>query len=330
MIKITNISQTFKVSEKEPGFIGSLKSLFKKKWILKYALKNINIEIKQGEIIGLIGANGAGKTTLIKILAGIIFPTSGEAKVLGFDPWLRDNKLRKQMSLIMGQKAQLWWDLPAMDCFLLLKEIYQIPDNEFEQDLKNLSEKLNITSQLKTPVRSLSLGERMKVELMAALLHRPKVIYLDEPTIGLDITSQKAIRLFIREYHKEYNPIVILTSHYMEDIEELCKRVVIVKSGEVIYDGDLEKITEHTSNEKTIVAVLSEKITNEQLLQFPSHLGTASFMNELTLKVNVEKKELTQAVSKLLQMFPINDLNIEAQDISDIIEKLMKEGLSRQ
>jgi ABC-2 type transport system ATP-binding protein len=223
----------------------------------------------------------------------------------------------------------LWWDLPALDCFLLLKEIYQIPENEFEQDLKNLSDKLNISHQLKTPVRSLSLGERMKVELMAALLHRPKVIYLDEPTIGLDITSQKAIRSFIKEYHKEYNPIVILTSHYMEDIEELCKRVVIVKSGEIIYDGDLEKITEHTGNEKTIVAVLSEKITDEQLTQFPNHLGRISLMNELTLKVNVEKKELTQAVSKLLQIFPINDLNIEAQDISDIIEKLMKEGLSR-
>ncbi|MFZ4712110.1 MAG: ABC transporter ATP-binding protein [Bacteriovoracaceae bacterium] len=328
MIIVKNISQTFKVAEKEPGFLGSFKSLFRKKWITKFALTNINLEIKQGEVVGLIGANGAGKTTLIKILSGIIYPTSGNASVLGFNPWERDNRLRKQMSLIMGQKAQLWWDLPAMDCFLLLKEIYQIPDAEFEHDLKKLSEQLNISSQLKVQVRSLSLGERMKVELMAALLHRPKVIFLDEPTIGLDISSQKAIRKFLQEYQRDYKPIIILTSHYMEDIEELCERVIIVKNGSIVYDGDFKKIADHTSQEKSLTAHLKNKISAHDLALFPEELGKISQVDELTLKVNTHKDNLTTAVAKVLSLYPINDLSIEAQDITDIIEKIMKEGLS--
>lgn len=328
MIKVENITQTFKVAEKEPGFLGSLKGLVKRKWMTKYALKNINLEIKSGEIVGLIGANGAGKTTLIKILTGIIYPTAGKASVIGYNPWERDNRLRRKVSLIMGQKAQLWWDLPAMDCFYLLKDIYQIPDQEFHSDLTNLAEKLNITHQLKVQVRSLSLGERMKVELMAALLHRPEIIFLDEPTIGLDISSQKAIRQFLRDYHTEYKPIIILTSHYMEDIEELCERVVIVKEGEIVYDGELDKIVQKMGQEKTVHAHLKAKIDESELKRFSPHLGAIS-MTDLTIKVNARGDSIPQVVTELLSKFEIQDLNIEAQDISDSIEKLMKEGISK-
>src|SRR5665647_3982490 len=222
MIEVKNLRKTFTSHVKEPGLKGSIKSLFKRQFKTKDALKSVSLKIEQGEIIGLIGANGAGKTTLVKILAGIVHPTSGEATVLGFKPWERDNQYRKQMSLIMGQKASVWWDLPALDSFILLKEIYQIPDATYRKNLDFLSDTLMIKDQLKTPVRKLSLGERMKVELMAALLHEPRVIFLDEPTIGLDISAQKAVREFMRNYQREFKPITILTSHYMEDIKELC------------------------------------------------------------------------------------------------------------
>jgi ABC-2 type transport system ATP-binding protein len=197
IIKVENLSKTFTTTQKEPGLRASLTSLFKQKKITKYALKNVSFEIKEGEIVGLIGANGAGKTTLSKILSGIIHRSSGTVSVLGTDPWERKISFRKKMSLIMGQKASLWWDLPAYDCYLLLKEIYQIPEDQFHMRVEFLAKTLGISDQLKVQIRKLSLGERMKVELIAALLHNPQVIYLDEPTIGLDLTAQRAVRKFL-------------------------------------------------------------------------------------------------------------------------------------
>lgn len=247
MIEIKNLSKSFRIYKKEPGFLGSLKAVFSRKHEEKFALKNINLKINAGEIIGLVGANGAGKTTLVKILSGIIHPGSGSVSVVGFNPWKRDNEYRRQLALIMGQKAQLWWDLPAYDSFLLLKEIYQIPDDQFKHNVQYLSGYLGVTNELKVQVRKLSLGERMKVELIACLLHNPKVIYLDEPTIGLDLTAQKAVRAFLAKYQQDYKPIVILTSHYMQDIEELCPRIVVMKTGEIIFDGTREELTGNSS-----------------------------------------------------------------------------------
>nr|MBA2405692.1 ATP-binding cassette domain-containing protein [Bdellovibrionales bacterium] len=252
MIQVKNLRKTFTSHVKEPGLRGSIKSLFKRDIRTKDALKPLNLEIQPGEIIGLIGANGAGKTTLIKILSGIVHPTSGEATVMGHIPWQRSNEYRRQMALIMGQKNQVWWDLPALDSFILLKEIYQIPDAQYKYNIDFLSETLMIKDQLKTQVRKLSLGERMKVELMAALLHNPKVIFLDEPTIGLDISAQKAVRVFLRQYQKEFKPITILTSHYMEDIKELCPRIVIIKEGEFVYDGSLSNVQKMMGDEKVL------------------------------------------------------------------------------
>ncbi len=231
---------------------------------LKKSFNGVSLKVSPGEIVGLVGANGAGKTTLVKILAGIVHPTSGEARVLGHVPWERHNDFRKQIALVMGQKAQLWWDLPAEDCFLLLKEIYRIPEKRYREKLDSLVYSLGVQGQLNTQIRRLSLGERMKMELIATLLHDPKVVFLDEPTIGLDLTAQRAIRDFILKYSQEHQPAVILTSHYMEDIERLCKRIIIMREGEFVYDGPLAKISGHLALHKVVTAKLNPEHNSGQ------------------------------------------------------------------
>lgn len=306
MIKVQNLSKTFISHTKEPGLRGSLKALVKREKKTKEALKSINLEIKQGEIIGLIGANGAGKTTLVKILSGIVHPSSGEATVLGFKPWERSNEYRKQMSLIMGQKAQVWWDLPALDSFLLLKEIYQIPDNIYKNNIEFLADTLMVKDQLRTQVRKLSLGERMKIELMAALLHRPQVIFMDEPTIGLDLSAQRAVREFMKNYQREFKPITILTSHYMEDIKELCPRVVIIKEGEFVFDGALSQIQRLLGDEKCLSVTTKDN----------------------TFKVNVPRTELSAKTAEIFRTNEVLDLNIHDPSIEDVIESIMKHGMN--
>jgi ABC-2 type transport system ATP-binding protein len=305
VIKINSLTKNYTTYIKEPGLKGSLKSLFIRRKKIKEALKSVSLEISQGEIVGLIGANGAGKTTLIKILAGIIFPSSGEVSVLGYNPWERNNQYRKCMSLIMGQKAQVWWDLPALDTFLLLKEIYDIDEKLYKENLEFLSETLMIKDQLKTQVRKLSLGERMKIELMASLLHRPKVIFLDEPTIGLDISAQKAVREFIKNYQTEFKPITILTSHYMEDIKELCPRIVIMKEGSFVYDGPLSNIQKMMGDEKCLTVTTKDS----------------------TFKVTIPRLELATKTSEIFKNHDVIDLNIHDPSIENIIESIMKFGL---
>lgn len=322
MIHVKNLSKEFKVHKKEEGLKASIKSLIKRDYVIKEAIKNINLTINDGEIIGLIGANGAGKTTLTKILSGIIPLTNGEVSVLGFDPWKRDNQYRSQMSLIMGQKAQLWWDLPAMDGYLLLKEIYQITENNFRERVAFLSESLRIDKELNVQVRKLSLGERMKVELIAALLHNPKVVFLDEPTIGLDLTAQKAVRKFIKEYRKEFQPIMILTSHYMDDIEELCKRVAIMREGQIIFDGDISEIQNKYAQNKTIKVYSSIQIDPNE---FPSELGILKTCSDTEFLVISPKEKVMQAANFLLTHYDILDLTIQEEEIADLIEKIMSE-----
>ncbi len=305
MIEIKNLSKSFKSHKKEPGLKGSLKALFHREEITKLALKSINLTINKGEMIGLIGANGAGKTTLVKILAGIVHPTSGSATVLGHIPWERPNEYRRQMSLIMGQKNQVWWDLPALDSFLLLKEIYQIPKIQYQKNIDFLADTLMIKDQLKTQVRKLSLGERMKIELMAALLHNPQVIFLDEPTIGLDLSAQKAVRQFLLGYQKEFSPITILTSHYMEDIKELCPRVAIMKEGQIVFDGPLAEVQRMLGDEKVI------SVTTDLT----------------TFKVHIPRKDLASETQHLFQKHNVVDLNIQDPPIEEIIESLMKGGV---
>lgn len=328
MIECQNLSKTFKVHVKDAGLKGSIRSLFARKYQTKHAVKNVNLKIEAGEIVGLVGANGAGKTTLVKMLSGIVHPSSGEAKVLGYRPWERNNKLRSQMSLIMGQKASLWWDLPAEDCYLLLREIYQIPHKDYKERLDFLANALNVKDQLNVQIRKLSLGERMKVELIAALLHQPKVVYLDEPTIGLDLTTQKAIRQFILEYRNEHSPAMILTSHYMEDIAQLCQRLIIIKDGEFIFDGPIEHITDRFASEKYIKAILDPGKTQDNVcLDLPNELGELQECTSEFIRVKVHKNQLTKTTSYLLDSLPVIDINIDNTDLADIIETLMRDGV---
>lgn len=324
MIHVENLRKSFHVHQKEPGLAGSLRGLFHRKLEEKHALKGVSLKIAAGEIVGLVGANGAGKTTLVKLLAGIVHPTSGHAHVLGHTPWLRDNAFRRQIALIMGQKAQLWWDLPAADCFLLLKEIYRLEENQYQRSLDQLTAALDVKKQMNTPIRRLSLGERMKMELIAALLHQPKVVFLDEPTIGLDLNAQRAMREFLLDYQREHRPAMILTSHYMEDIERLCERIIIIREGEFVYDGSLSQVLSRFAGHKIITAELADSAP-EALADLPAELGEVISSTSTEAKVKVPRARVAEAASLILNRLPVADLRIDEEDISDIIARLLHE-----
>ena len=255
-----SLTKTYKVEKKRPGLTGSLRDLIKPQYKSVMAAKNISFVIDEGELVGFIGPNGAGKTTTLKMLSGLLYPTSGSVQVLGHDPWLREYPFLTQISLVMGQKNQLWWDLPAIESFSLAKDIYNIPANLYKKNLSELTEMLDLSKVLNTQVRKLSLGQRMKAELAVALLHSPKVLFLDEPTIGLDVVMQQVVRNFIKEYNNTHEGAIILTSHYMEDVKELCKRVIIINEGEILYDGLLADVITKFSNEKIIEVIPKTKI----------------------------------------------------------------------
>jgi len=245
MIDVSHLTKTFRVAQKEPGLAGAIKGLFKRQYRDVHAVRDISFSIKEGELVGFLGPNGAGKTTTLKMLSGLLHPTSGEASVLGYVPWKRERDFQKQFTMVMGQRTQLWWDLPAWDSFLLNKEIYEIPKTQFEETVEELSRLLEIQDLLDVPVKKLSLGQRMKAELACSLLHRPRVLLLDEPTIGLDVVMQQIVRQFILEYNKRYRATVLLTSHNMEDIAELCPRVLLINHGQILFDGSLDSFRSH-------------------------------------------------------------------------------------
>jgi ABC-2 type transport system ATP-binding protein len=334
MIRVEKLTKSFRVHQKQPGLAGSVRALFHREWIEKHALKGVSMEVGPGEIVGLVGANGAGKTTLVKTLAGIIHPTSGMAQVLGHVPWERHNDFRRRIALIMGQKAQLWWDLPAADCFLLLREIYRIPKPRFQATLAFLTDTLGVKDQLNIQIRRLSLGERMKMELIAALLHDPQVVFLDEPTIGLDLTAQRAIREFILNYSREHRPAMLLTSHYMEDIERLCERIIIIRQGEFVYDGPLKGILRDFAGFKIINARLAQPgatITLPEGLgevlpaEAPAPGGVASDL----IRIKVPRDRVADAASAVLHAVQVVDFGIEEEDIGTIIESILRQGLAK-
>jgi ABC-2 type transport system ATP-binding protein len=325
MISVENLSKTFRVHKKEPGLWNSARSLIRRKWHEVHALKSVSLNVGPGEIVGLVGANGAGKTTLVKCLAGVIFPTSGSAQVLGFTPWERRDGFRRQIALIMGQKAQLWWDLPAGDGFLLLREIYRIPEAEYKSSLEALAAALQITDKLTTQIRRLSLGERMKMELIAALLHKPKVVFLDEPTIGLDLTAQRSIRDFLLRYRESHEPAMLLTSHYMKDIEKLCRRIVIIREGEIVYDGGLRQVLDRYATHKQITVSwdsLDSQAPPADIL--PPALGEIHVREPGLLKAKVPRQKIAEASALLLQRLAATDLSVEEEDIGTIIEALIR------
>ena len=318
IINVINLKKYYQVHKKEPGLSGSIKSLFHRKYEEVKAVDNISFNIEEGELVGFIGPNGAGKTTTLKCLSGLLYPTGGSVSVLGFDPWKRKNEFLKQISLVMGQKNQLWWDLPAMETFILNKEIYEIPKPQYEETLNELVELLEVKDVLKVQVRKLCLGQRMKCELIAALLHSPKVLFLDEPTIGLDVVSQKKMRDFIKEYNHRKKSTIILTSHYMDDVKELCKRVVIINKGKLIFDGNLSEITEKYADHK-IISVIFSKNVDVKKLEAIGQLREFSFPKAVFA---IKREAASLAASELLQNFPIADLNIEEVPIEDVIREV--------
>lgn len=315
-ISVSHLKKYFKVYKKPPGLLASLHSLFFRRTYEVRAVDDISFEINQGELVGFIGPNGAGKTTTLKCLSGLLYPSDGEVKVLGFTPFERKVDFLKQISLVMGQKNQLWWDLPSIETFRLNKEIYELDEIIFKNTLEELSTLLEVEDLLTVPVRQLSLGQRMKMELIAALLHRPKVLFLDEPTIGLDVVMQKKMRDFIAEYNCRFQSTVLLTSHNMADVKQLCRRVIIIDHGKIIYDGDLKKLVVKFANFKIITAVFnSPKFDVARLTK----LCQVKELDDQKVTLIAPRFKVKSIAAELLCEFPVEDLNIEEPEIDEVI-----------
>jgi ABC-2 type transport system ATP-binding protein len=307
IINVERLSKSFEYYKKELGLKNSLKNLFFREKLTKEAVCDISFQIEEGEMVGFLGPNGAGKTTTLKMLSGILHPTGGCASVLGYVPWERRKAFKMQFAIVMGQKNQLWWDLPANESLYLNKCIYEVEDRDYQSTLAELTELLDVKDLLNVQVRRLSLGERMKMELIAALIHRPKLVFLDEPTIGLDIISQKKIREFFKFYNQEKKATVILTSHYMQDVEDLCKRAIIINQGQIVFDGDLHRVNEVFAQSKLIKLQLSETVSSEALSVFGKIKEHGPF--SVTLEIpRVDVKECSKAI---LDHLPVVDFNIE-------------------
>jgi len=321
-IETRGLTKTYVSHKKEPGILGSLKGLFTKEKVEVQAVQSVDLEIGQGELVGFLGPNGAGKTTTLKMLSGILYPSGGEAKVLGYTPHHRKPEMLRQISLVMGNKMQLWWDLPAWDSFVVLKELYEVSDAQFKKRSDHLVEVLDLGDKIHTQVRKLSLGERMKCELVAALLHSPRVIFLDEPTIGLDVVSQKRIREFLKQLHQEDNCTIILTSHYMQDVQELCDRVVVIDHGQLVFEGKLEELSNRYSETRRIRLAFSTEVSLTDLEKF----GKVIESEPLLATFEVPRQETTKATARMLQHLPVSDVAIQEVDIEDVIRQLFTEG----
>lgn len=320
MIKVKNLTKTYRVPVKKKGWLGLLANIFARKHREVLALDKVSFQVKEGELIGLIGPNGAGKTTTMKILSGILYPTSGQVSVLGFVPEEKKSQFLKQIAFIMGQRNQLLWDLPAVDTFSLNKEIYQIGNKEYKKTLDNLVSLLNCGHLIDQPVKTLSLGERMRMELIASLIHQPKVLFLDEPTIGLDVVGQKTIRDFIKNYQKLYQATIILTSHYMEDVRQLAERVVMINFGQIVYDGSLEALVKKYTEEKVISLVVGE-MPDKKTLKEINDIWEINFPQ---IVFKVKKGEIPQKINLISQKLKFLDLNIEEERIEDVIGKIFE------
>ncbi len=315
IIEVHNLRKVYEYYRKQPGVWNTVKSLWRREKLYTEAVAGISFDIQEGELVGFLGPNGAGKTTTLKMLSGILYPTSGEARVLGYIPWERKRDFQKQFSLVMGQKNQLWWDLPAMETFLLHKEIYEIPDRQFQETLDELVTLLEIKDILDIQVRKLSLGQRMKAELTAALLHRPRILFLDEPTIGLDVVSQQNMREFVKTYNERTRTTILLTSHYMEDVERLCKRVIIVHQGAVMYDGSLGKLIDTHVDYKILRIHFAREVARADL----SRWGTVKEYHPLRVTLEVPKGKVKEVAAALFSALPIEDITIQEEDLDEVI-----------
>jgi ABC-2 type transport system ATP-binding protein len=320
IIQVRDLTKVYRTYRKQSGFWGSIKGLVHRKYDQTEAVRRISFDIEEGELVGFMGPNGAGKTTTLKMLSGLLYPSSGSASVLGHVPWERHDDYRRRFALLLGQKNQLWWDLPARESLALNAKIYGIPDEQWRKTVGEMSDMLDVTDKLDIMVRELSLGERMKMELIASLLHQPQVLFLDEPTIGLDVISQKTVRDFLKHLNKTKGTTIILTSHYMADIQELCRRVMIIDHGKLFYDGDLQGILDQFVDEKRINILIENP--PETLPEAYQNIGQIESYTDGKLQIRVKRKEVIQASKSLLDMLPIADLNIEEVPIEEVIRQI--------
>jgi ABC-2 type transport system ATP-binding protein len=321
-IIVENLSKTYQVPEREGGFGSAVRSFFKRKYRDVKAVQQVDFRISQGEVVGFLGPNGAGKTTTLKMLSGLLHPTGGRAIVMGFTPWELKPDYLRSMTLVMGQRNRLSWDIPAADSFLLNQAIYRIPDDEYKATYKELDELLELEPLMKKPVRNLSLGERMKCEIAAGLLHRPKVLFLDEPTIGLDITGQARIREFLREYNKRRGATILLTSHYMADVTALCERIIIIHHGQLKYDGGIGNLSRRIAPFKLIGVMLAETNSHD-LTQYGTLVENEEEGGKHYIQVRAE--DVTRVTSRMLADLPIHDISITDPPIENVIERAFNE-----
>lgn len=317
-IEVQNLRKVYVSHKKAPGLAGAFRGIFTRQATEVEAVKEISFAIDKGEFVGFLGPNGAGKTTTLKMLTGILFPTSGSASVLGFRPTDRKHEMLKRITLLMGNKMQLWWDLPAWDGYLVLKEIYEVPFDKFKARADRLIDILQLSDKINTQVRKLSLGERMKCELVAALLHAPEIVFLDEPTLGLDVVSQKRIRDFLRDLHREEGCTIILTSHYMQDVSELCKRVVVIDHGSLVFDGTLDALSRQFQDTRYLRLRFEQPIDDDALSAF----GSLVKNEEGEAVIEVPRAKIANITSKALQSLPVVDVAVEEVDIEDVVRAL--------
>jgi ABC-2 type transport system ATP-binding protein len=322
IIEANGLSKTYRVFRKKDGLKGAFQGLFKREYKTVEAVGDVSFRIEPGEFVAFLGPNGAGKTTTLKMLSGLIYPSAGDARVLGYTPWERKDDFRRQFSLVMGQKNQLWWDLPAADSFELHREIYAIPEKQFRETLEELTDLLGVKDLTRQAVRELSLGERMKMELIAALLHRPRVLLLDEPTIGLDVVAQVAIQKCLRDYHQRHKVTVLLTSHYMRDIEALCRRVLVITHGKLVYDGELAGIRDTFGQEKILKIEFPAAAPPPDL----SVYGLVHAVEGPTVELRVDRPRVAEVLSAVLAKYAVVDMSVQDPPLEQLITKVFEQG----
>ena len=321
-IEALELKKTFRVHERDAGAGASLRSLFRRKYKQVEAVKGVSFSLEAGEVVGFLGPNGAGKTTTLKMLSSLLHPSAGEARVLGHVPWKREPDFLRRISLVMGNRNQLVWDIPAMDSFLVNQAIYEVPEKQFRETLAEMIELLALEPLLKKQVRSLSLGERMKCELAASLLHRPEVLFLDEPTLGVDVTMQVRIREFIADYNRRHGATVLLTSHYMADVTALCKRIIVIHHGSLLYDGDLQSLSDRIAPFKLIELDLENPEQAGEVARF----ATVVESQDGKVKVKVPRADTSAVVARMLTELQVKDLTVQDPPIEEVIDQVFQKS----
>jgi ABC-2 type transport system ATP-binding protein len=325
IVAATNLRKQFRVGERSPGLLGTIRHFLRRQYKLVDAVKGVSFTIEPGEIVGFLGPNGAGKTTVLKMLTGLLHPSGGEALIAGHTPFHRKSAFLKMITLVMGQKQQLIWDLPAIDSLRINAAVYEIRDDDFRSRTAELSQLLGIDGELKVPVRKLSLGQRMKAELMAALIHQPTILFLDEPTLGLDVNAQAAVRQFLAEYNKRYNATILLTSHYMADITALCPRVIMIHQGSLLYDGSLDGVLDRFAPYREVKLQLREPCEESRLKAF----GELESAQGCEVRFIVQRPQLTAMVNRVMAELDVVDLTITDPPIEEIIGRLFRDGIEK-